>query len=142
MVTRAHCLGSSAALECDRYRDLARSEGHATVTDRRGGTSGNGADDNQGCHAGENCRDDSAMPTNKAGEVTASECCEHPVRLGARSDSRKRLSTVQPVVLDGVEVLGAGVLGAGVLLEADDVPLPADELELPVFVFLSRESLR
>jgi hypothetical protein len=46
------------------------------------------------------------------------------------------------VVLDGVEVLGAGVLGAGVLLEADDVPLPADELELPVFVFLSRESLR
>jgi hypothetical protein len=52
------------------------------------------------------------------------------------------------VVLDGVEVLGAGVLGAGALLVVDvllvdDVPVEPDvELELPEFDFLSRESLR
>lgn len=60
-----------------------------------------------------------------------------------RWDSRKRLSTGQLVVLDGVDVLGAGVLGAGVLLDvAADVLLDDEELELPVFDFLSRESLR
>jgi hypothetical protein len=47
------------------------------------------------------------------------------------------------VELDGVDVLGAGVLGAGVLLDvAADVLLDDEELELPVFDFLSRESLR
>jgi len=47
------------------------------------------------------------------------------------------------VVLDGVDVLGAGVLGVDVLLVVDEVPLEPDvELELPVFDFLSRESLR
>lgn len=47
------------------------------------------------------------------------------------------------MVLDGVDVLGAGVLGAGVLLDvAADVLLDDEELELPVFDFLSRESLR
>jgi hypothetical protein len=47
------------------------------------------------------------------------------------------------VELDGVDVLGAGVLGAGVLLDADvDVLLDEEELEPPVFDFLSRESLR
>jgi hypothetical protein len=46
------------------------------------------------------------------------------------------------VVLDGVEVVGAGVLGAEVLLD-EVVPLELeDELEPPVFDFLSRESLR
>jgi len=82
------------------------------------------------------------MTANEAGEITASQCCEHSVRLGTKCDSRKRLSTGQLVVLDGVEVLGAEVLGAGVLL-VDDVPVePGVELELPVFDFLSRESLR
>lgn len=57
-------------------------------------------------------------------------------------DSRKRLSTAQLLVLDGVEVLGAGVLAAGALVDDDVVLLGVDELELPVFVFLSRESLR
>jgi hypothetical protein len=87
------------------------------------------------------------MTANEAGEITASQCCEHSVRLGTKCDSRKRLSTGQLVVLDGVEVLGAEVLGAGVLgagvLLVDDVPVePGVELELPVFDFLSRESLR
>ena len=88
------------------------------------------------------------MTANEAGEITASQCCEHSVRLGTKCDSRKRLSTGQLVVLDGVEVLGAGVLGAGALLVVDvllvdDVPVEPDvELELPEFDFLSRESLR
>jgi hypothetical protein len=47
------------------------------------------------------------------------------------------------VVLDGVEVLGAGVLGVDVLLEVEGALLDVDvELEPPVFDFLSRESLR
>lgn len=64
------------------------------------------------------------------------------MRLGSFHDSRKRLSTDQLLVLDGVEVLGAGALGAGVLLEVDEVLLLDDELELLVFDFLSRESFR
>ena len=64
------------------------------------------------------------------------------MRLGTKCDSRKWLSTGQLVVLDGVEVVGAGVLGAEVLLD-EVVPLELeDELEPPVFDFLSRESLR
>jgi hypothetical protein len=83
------------------------------------------------------------MSTNEAGEITASQRCEHPVRLGTKCDSRKRLSTGQLVVLDGVEVLGAGVLGVEVLPEVEGVlPEADDELEPPVFDFLSRESLR
>jgi hypothetical protein len=47
------------------------------------------------------------------------------------------------VVLDGVDVLGAGELGAGVLLGVDaGVLLDDEELAPPVFDFLSRESLR
>ena len=83
------------------------------------------------------------MATNHAGEVTAGKGCEHPTRLWAHRDSRKRLSTGQLVVLDGVDVLGAGELGAGVLLGVDaGVLLDDEELAPPVFDFLSRESLR
>jgi hypothetical protein len=83
------------------------------------------------------------MPTNQAGEITTGKGCEHSWRLEAQRDNRKRLSTGQLVELDGVEVLGAGVLGAGVLLDVDvDVLLDEEELEPPVFGFLSRESLR
>jgi hypothetical protein len=47
------------------------------------------------------------------------------------------------VVVVGVEVLGADVLGVEVLPEVEGVLLDvADELEPPVFDFLSRESLR
>ena len=83
------------------------------------------------------------MATNHAGEVTAGKGCEHPMRLWAHRDSQKRLSTGQLVVLDGVDVLGAGELGAGVLLGVDaGVLLDDEELAPPVFDFLSRESLR
>lgn len=89
------------------------------------------------------------MSTDKSGEISASEGSEHWARLDAPGDSRKRLSTDQLVVLAGVVLLGAGVLGAGALgaeapPDSDDVVLVEldDELEPPVFDFLSRESLR
>ena len=83
------------------------------------------------------------MATNNAGEITTGKGCEHSRRLGVHQDSRKWLSTGQLVELDGVDVLGVGELGAGVLLGVDaGALLDEEELEPPVFDFLSRESLR
>jgi len=89
------------------------------------------------------------VSTDKADEISASKGSEHWARLEASGDSRKRLSTVQLVVLAGVVLLGAGVLGAGALgvevpPDSDDVVLVEldDELEPPVLDFLSRESFR
>jgi hypothetical protein len=83
------------------------------------------------------------MTSDEAGEIAASQGCEHPARLGVERDSRKWLSTGQEL-LEGVDVLGAGVLGVEVLLdeEVDELVELEEELEEPVFVFLSRESLR
>ena len=102
-----------------------------------------GTDHDHGRETGKDSGDDAPMSTNEAGEITAGQSCEHSARLNTKGDSRKWLSTGQLVVLDGVEVLGAGVLGVDVLLEVEGALLDVDvELEPPVLDFLSRESLR
>lgn len=143
MISGLNCLCGGASLESDRQGHFILQERGATGAHRFGCPWRDGAGDQERCQACKYRGDDASMPTNKAGEFTTSKGCEHSRRLRAREDSRKRLSTGQLVVLDGVEVLGAGVLGVGVLLDVvADVLLDDEELELPVFDFLSRESLR
>ena len=143
MISRLNCICGGASFESDRQGNFILRERGATGAHRFGCPLSDGAGDQERCQTCKCRGHDSSMPTNKAGEITTGKGCEHPTRLRAREDSRKRLSTGQLVLLDGVDVLGAGVLGAGVLLDVDvDVLLDEDELEPPVFDFLSRESLR
>ena len=143
MVTRVERSGSGAAFEGDRNGDLICGEEDAVGRRWCGVTAREGTDHDQGREPGKGRGDNAPMSTNEAGEITASQRCEHPARLGTKCDSRKWLSTGQLVVVVGVEVLGAGVLGVEVLPEVEGELLDvADELEPPVFDFLSRESLR
>jgi hypothetical protein len=133
-----------ASLESDRQGHFILRERGATGAHRFGCPLRDGAGDEERCHSCKHRGHDASMPTDYTGEITTGKGCEHSRRLKAHRGSRKWLSTGQLVELDGVEVLGAGVLGAGALLDVDvDVLLDVDdELEPPVFDFLSRESLR
>jgi len=143
VITSVERSGSGATFESDRNSDLICGEEDAVVGRWCGAAAREGTDHDQCRETSEDSGDNPPMTTNEAGEITASQCCEHAARLGTKCDSRKWLSTGQLVVLDGVEVLGAGVLGVEVLPEVEGVLLDvADELEPPVFDFLSRESLR
>jgi hypothetical protein len=132
-----------ATFEGHWNRDLIGGEEDAVVSRRCIAAAREGTDHDHGRETGKDSGDNAPMSTNEAGKITASQSCEHPARLGTKGHNRKWLSTGQLVVLDGVEVLGAGVLGVEVLLEVEGVLLDVDdELEPPVFDFLSRESLR